>query len=199
MRNPESCELSSGGASASHRNEPGSRQPHAHNVMRLSLSITALGAYSSDSQHQSHALKASCSLGASLLWSRSSWGCAKWPKHCHTALLFRQENLTLPNCQKNFGDLLLHLFWPDLSCWVVERDPTFFCELSYLLSLSLWLEKYITIFPLLLTCREQENRGKRVREVNLNLKFSSKNHVVFVVRDPFLIPLDCNWPRLDLG
>lgn len=54
----------------------------------------------------------------------------------------------------------------------------------------MWLEKYITIFPLLLASREQGNKGKRIREVNMKWNFYSKNRVVFAVRDPFLIPLD---------
>lgn len=145
MTGEQSCVLcvSSGGASASHENKPGSSQPHAHNVMSLSLSresITALGADSSESQHHSHALRTSGSTGACHLFYRAEAAgdvpcIAKWSKHSHTALLLRQRNLILPNHQKNP--------WRFASSSVLVRSQQLsgrtwskiFCELSHLLSL----------------------------------------------------------------
>lgn len=157
--------------------------------MSISLAreaITALGAYHSESQHQSHALRATDSIGACHHFYRAEAAgdmpyVAKWAKQSHTPLPLRQGDLSLSKHQINP--------WRFVSSSIMARsqqfssseklDPKFSVNLPTFHLCSTWLEKYFTICPL--ACWHLGSKGTvGFRKVNMNQSFSSKNHVMYL-------------------
>lgn len=151
-----------------------------------SEAITALGAHHSESQHQSHAPRATDSIGACHFFYRAEAAghtpcIAKQANYPHIALLLGQGYLSLLKHQINP--------WRFASSPIIARsqqfslseepDSKFFVNFPTFHLCSTWLEKYFTIS--LLACWHLGSKGTGgFRKVKMNQTFSSKNDVMYL-------------------